>query len=171
MLPEIGGTSQIQSAGQPPRERYSLCMYFMKDSAAEWWSMMVTFCFWMRRRQRGGIEERDEGITSVVSRLWGSQDGLWKGQVIGKMGQPLPVATSLQLKINTQVEDTFGALRTPRNHHSHGGPTGHVVAPHLGPLEAISRSQATPTTPNKWLPLDADKSNHGGFLPLVSREF
>ena len=36
--------------------------------------------------------------------------------------------------------------RSPRNHHSHGGPTGHMGAPPRGPPGAMSCSQATPTS-------------------------
>lgn len=43
MEPERGGTIHTQSAGQPPRRRCSFSKCFMKDSAAEWWSTMVTF--------------------------------------------------------------------------------------------------------------------------------
>lgn len=41
----MGGTSQTQSAGQPPRRRNSVSMYFMKDSVAVWWSVIVTLFF------------------------------------------------------------------------------------------------------------------------------
>lgn len=59
MLPDMGGTIHTQSAGQPPRQRYSFSMCLMKDSVAEWWSTMVTLslCGW-REGEVGRSEER-----------------------------------------------------------------------------------------------------------------
>lgn len=46
ILPDIGGTIQTQSAGQPPRHRYSFSMCLINDSVAEWWSTIVTLSIW-----------------------------------------------------------------------------------------------------------------------------
>ena len=45
-LPEMGGTIQAQSAGQPPLAFCSLSRCFMKDTVAAWWSTMVTLASW-----------------------------------------------------------------------------------------------------------------------------
>lgn len=64
--------------------------------------------------------------------------------------------------------------RSPRNHHSHGKPTGHLAGPprpSRGSVSFPGHTYKSPPAPNEWLPLDADKSNPRAFLPLVSREF
>lgn len=64
MLPDMGGTIHTQSAGQPPRQRYSFSMCLMKDSVAEWWSTMVTLSLWWRARGK------------VIRKIsWGVQGG------------------------------------------------------------------------------------------------
>ena len=62
MLPDMGGTIQTQSPGQPPLTRTSFSMCLMKDSVAAWWSPMVTLddC-------RGGGGDRNG---EVNKRLW-----------------------------------------------------------------------------------------------------
>lgn len=45
-LPEMGGTIQAQSAGQPPLAFCSFSRCFMKDTVAAWWSTMVTLASW-----------------------------------------------------------------------------------------------------------------------------
>lgn len=110
MLPDMGGTIHTQSAGQPPRQRYSFSMCLMKDSVAEWWSTMVTLSLCGRR---GGKSQAGRGAGA----FWGTPFSI--EQCFPKGGprddvRPCKLILCISLSIISRGESPFH-VNTPFN--------------------------------------------------------
>lgn len=74
-------------------------MYFMKDSAAEWWSMMVTFLLLNRKGARRRVTR---GVRRVAGELQGSRMDPEAWQSVKMECNPLDPFSLMT--INTQMQ-------------------------------------------------------------------